>query len=234
VTSTVQNGRTLSYAYDAASNRTGVTWPDTGSNALTVSYVYDPLNNVTQVEENGATSGPGLLATYAYDSLARRASIGRAGGSGLATTYGYGANGLLASVKQALAGSAATTLSFGYNTAGQISARTDSSGLNQYTSATGVEQTYVGGLGLAVIPPFEPEGLAGVVVRKGASFVGFVAQTLAAGYLAAEGDPQPLANVETSQLPSLTDALPPALPVGDPSDPLVQLLTPTIPNAPSC
>jgi YD repeat-containing protein len=85
-TSTTQNGRTLSYAYDAASNRTGVTWPDTGSNALTVSYVYDPLSDVTKVEENGATSGPGLLATYAYDTLTRRASIARAGGTGLATT----------------------------------------------------------------------------------------------------------------------------------------------------
>jgi YD repeat-containing protein len=39
VTSTTQNGQTLSYAYDAAGNRTALTWPDTGSNALTVSYL---------------------------------------------------------------------------------------------------------------------------------------------------------------------------------------------------
>ena len=46
-----------------------VTWPETGANALYVAYVYDVLNRVTQVEENGATSGPGPLASYGYDSL---------------------------------------------------------------------------------------------------------------------------------------------------------------------
>jgi RHS repeat-associated protein len=156
VTSTTQNGQTLSYAYDAAGNRTALTWPDTGSNALIVSYLYDPLNNVTKVEENGATSGPGLLATYSYDGLGRRTGIARAGGSGLAAGYQYGANGLLSQLTQGLAGSAATTLNFGYGTAGQILTRQDTSGaytarpaaiastyatnsLNPYTSATGVE-----------------------------------------------------------------------------------------------
>ncbi len=62
-------GRTLSYPYDAASNRTRITRPDTGAGALYVAYVYDVLNRVTQIEENGATSGPGLLASYQYDSL---------------------------------------------------------------------------------------------------------------------------------------------------------------------
>ncbi len=116
---------------------------------------------MTQVEENGATSGPGLLATYAYDGLGRRTGIARAGGSGLATAYQYGANGLLSQLTQSLAGSAATTFNFAYNTAGQILTRQDTNGgytarpaavssiyatngLNQYTSATGVEQTYSG------------------------------------------------------------------------------------------
>ena len=75
------SGRTLSYQYDAAGNRTRITWPDSGANALYVTYVYDVLNRVTQIQENGATSGAGLLATYAYDSLGRRSSISRAGGS---------------------------------------------------------------------------------------------------------------------------------------------------------
>ena len=52
-------------------------------------YVYDVLNRVTQIRENGATSGAGLLASYAYDGLGRRSTISRAGGSGAGTTYGY-------------------------------------------------------------------------------------------------------------------------------------------------
>ena len=72
-----------------------MTWPETGANALYVSYVYDVLNRVTQIEENGATSGPGLLASYAYDGLGRRSSITRAGGSGAGTGYGYDAAGRL-------------------------------------------------------------------------------------------------------------------------------------------
>jgi len=163
VTMAQQGTRALTYAYDAASNRTAVTWPDVGSNALTVGYAYDSLNNVTKVEENGATSGPGLLATYSYDALGRRTGVARAGGTGLATAYAYGtANGLLASLTQTLAGSAGTTFSFGsYNAAGQILSRGDSNGaytarpgnivsayvtngLNQYASATGSTASYSG------------------------------------------------------------------------------------------
>jgi YD repeat-containing protein len=40
-TSETSVGKTLSYQYDAASNRTRVTWPETGANALYVQYVYD-------------------------------------------------------------------------------------------------------------------------------------------------------------------------------------------------
>ena len=42
-----------------------------------VSYAYDVLGNVTVIGENGATSGAGLLARYAYDNLGRRASAAR-------------------------------------------------------------------------------------------------------------------------------------------------------------
>jgi len=104
--SATTSGQTLSYQYDAAGNRTQVTWPDAGSNALYVSYVYDVLNRVTQVEENGATSGPGLLASYSYDALGRRSSVARAGGSGAATAYGYDNAGRLYTLAHSLAGSA--------------------------------------------------------------------------------------------------------------------------------
>ncbi len=43
-------GRTLTYAYDAASNRTALTWPDGGSNALTAGYVYEAVNASAKIE----------------------------------------------------------------------------------------------------------------------------------------------------------------------------------------
>jgi len=64
----------LSYRYDDAGDRTRMTSPDTGADALYVAYVHDALNLATMVEENGATSGPGLLASHGYDSLGRRSS----------------------------------------------------------------------------------------------------------------------------------------------------------------
>ena len=46
-------------------------------------------NDLTQIEENGATSGPGLLASYVYNNLGQRVSVSRGGGSGVATSYAY-------------------------------------------------------------------------------------------------------------------------------------------------
>ena len=94
------NGKTLAYQYDAASNRTRITWPDAGANALYVTYVYDILNRVTQIEENGATSGPGVLAAYTYDSLGRRSTVTRANGGCASTGYAYDANNNLLKVAQ--------------------------------------------------------------------------------------------------------------------------------------
>jgi YD repeat-containing protein len=139
-----------------------VTWPDTGSNALYVSYVYDVLNRVTQVEENGATSGPGLLASYSYDALGRRSSVARAGGSGAATAYGYDNAGRLYTLAHGLAGSAGVTFTFGYNAANQILTRAvtndaytahpgaiaaayTANGLNQYTAASGISTSFTAG-----------------------------------------------------------------------------------------
>ncbi len=125
-----------------------------------MAYVYDVLNRVTQIEENGATSGPGLLASYQYDSLGRRSSVARAGGSGAATAYGYDGASRLYTLAQTLAGSASVTYTLGYNAANQIVTRQVSNsayvanpgpitagytanGLNQYTSVTGITASYV-------------------------------------------------------------------------------------------
>ncbi len=69
----VSFGRTLTFDYDLTNNRTKLTWPD----ANFVQYDYDPMNRVTKVRENGASSGIGVLAIYAYDPLSRRTGITR-------------------------------------------------------------------------------------------------------------------------------------------------------------
>ena len=121
VVTATTSGKTLAYAYDAAGNRTRMTFPDTGANALYVGYARDALNDVTQVQEDGATSGVGLLAAYGYDSLGRRTSIARAGGAGSSTGYGYDTSSRLST--QTLTGSSSVTFTFGYNAANQLLTR---------------------------------------------------------------------------------------------------------------
>ena len=55
-------------AYDLAGRRTRLTWPD----SFYVDYDHLVTGEVSAVRENGATSGVGVLATYAYDDLGRR------------------------------------------------------------------------------------------------------------------------------------------------------------------
>ena len=75
--------------------------------------------SVALTRENGATSGIGVLATYAYDNLGRVTSLTR--GNGVVTGFDYDAAGRLAELTQDLAGTANDqTLSFTYNAAGQI------------------------------------------------------------------------------------------------------------------
>ena len=127
------------------------------------------LNRVTQVEENGATSGPGLLASYGYDSLGRRSLLTRAGGAGAGTGYNYDPASRLYTLTQTLAGTASVTYTPGYNAANQvltkdvsnaayiahpgpITAGYVSNGLNQYTGATGVAASGATGTALSYDP----------------------------------------------------------------------------------
>ncbi|WP_429912127.1 RHS repeat domain-containing protein [Glycocaulis sp.] len=74
---------------------------------------------MTHIRENGATSGIGVLAAYAYDNLGRVTSITR--GNGVVTGFDYDAAGRLLELTQDLAGTANDqTLSLTYNAAGQI------------------------------------------------------------------------------------------------------------------
>jgi RHS repeat-associated protein len=79
------NGRTVGYAYDNSSNLSQVTWPDT---TFYVNYTYDALNRLSQVQEQGATSGAGLLANYTtYDPLSRPTAVSFGNGAAIARTF---------------------------------------------------------------------------------------------------------------------------------------------------
>ncbi len=88
---------TVGYQYDLASRRTRMTWPD----AFYVTYDVDLYDAITAIRENGAGSGAGVLATYAYDNLGRRTTLTR--GNGVVTTYGYDAVSRLTNLASDLA-----------------------------------------------------------------------------------------------------------------------------------
>ena len=74
--------------------------------ALTVNYDYDTAGNVTKIRENGATSGVGVLASYAYDDLGRRTSV--TFGNGSVQSFAYDAASQLSTLTNNLGGSATT------------------------------------------------------------------------------------------------------------------------------
>lgn len=118
---------------------------------------------VTSIRENGATSGIGVLATFAYDNYGRRTSLTR--GNGVTTTYGFDAASRLTDLDQNLSGSSDDiNLDFTHNAVGQIQTMTRTAsnsgytwtqptpseasyvpdGLNRYTSVAGTSFTYDG------------------------------------------------------------------------------------------
>jgi RHS repeat-associated protein len=134
--------------YDAAGRRTLLVHPDN----YYINTDYDATGKVTKIRENGALSGVGLLATYAYDSLGRRASLTR--GNGTVTSFTYDGISRLASLSHDTAGTVSdvtTTLdyipssqiktysrnndSYKWNGHYNISRAYGTNGLNQLTSA---------------------------------------------------------------------------------------------------
>lgn len=75
---------TATSVYDTADRRTQLTYPGTG---LFVNTDYLVTGEMTQIRENGATSGVGVLATYAYDNLGNRTSVTFGSGASQAYTY---------------------------------------------------------------------------------------------------------------------------------------------------
>ncbi|HEY0314339.1 MAG TPA: RHS repeat-associated core domain-containing protein [Allosphingosinicella sp.] len=146
---------TASSAWDLAGRRTRITHPD----GFYVDQDYLVTGELAHIRENGAASGVGVLATYAYDDLGRRSSITR--GDASTTGYTYDNASRLTQLVEDVAGTSYDqTLGFSYNPASQITSNTRSNdnyawtghynvnrgytanGLNQYTASGSVTPTY--------------------------------------------------------------------------------------------
>ncbi|HEX5182072.1 MAG TPA: RHS repeat-associated core domain-containing protein [Allosphingosinicella sp.] len=150
---------TVTSTYDIAARRTQITWPD----SFYVNYDYLVTGEVSAIRENGAVSGVGVLASYAYDNLGRRSSISR--GNGTSTTYGYDAVSRLTSLTQDLSGTTYDeTLGFSYNPANQITQNTRSNDIYAWTGhGNGSTNSTVNGLNQltavgSTVPTFDSKG----------------------------------------------------------------------------
>jgi YD repeat-containing protein len=151
------NNRTVTYQYDAASNRTRLEYPD-GSYAL---YSYDELGRMTTVQydpnDSSTAPAPTTIAAYTYDNLSRR--TGATLGNGTSAALSYSTNGLLSGITHTAPGGN-VNFTYGHDASGLINnlsvsddmfaPYTDIGGyksftpnnLNQYTSAMGQSITY--------------------------------------------------------------------------------------------
>ena len=146
---------TVTSTWDIGGRRTRIAHPD----GFYVDQDYLVTGETTAIRENGATSGAGVLATYAWDDLGRRSSLTRGDGSVL--SYSYDAVSRLTSLADNLVGTAYDqTLGFGYTPASQIASNTRSNdayawtghynlnrsytanGRNQYTAVASITPTY--------------------------------------------------------------------------------------------
>jgi RHS repeat-associated protein len=108
---------TTSYAYDAASNRTGFTDPESGS----TSFAYDTLNRLqTLTPPVAITSGS---FGFGYDALSRRTSLTRP--NNVTTNYAFDNLSRLTSVLHQLSGSTIDGAAYTVDNAGNRTAKTD-------------------------------------------------------------------------------------------------------------
>jgi RHS repeat-associated protein len=105
---------TNAYTYDAASNRTGFTAPDSS----TSTYSYDTLNRLTALANSWAGS-----FGFSYDALSRRTQMTRP--NGVTTNYTYDILSHLLSVLHQVSGSTIDGASYTLDSAGNRTAKTD-------------------------------------------------------------------------------------------------------------
>jgi RHS repeat-associated protein len=120
---------TVTSTRDVAGRRTRLAWPD----GFYVDYDYLVTGETSHIYETDgagghATSGVGVLATFAYDDLGRRTSLTR--GNGTSTSYAFDAVSRLSQLTQDTSGTTFDqVLGFSYNPASQITQNTRSNDL---------------------------------------------------------------------------------------------------------
>jgi RHS repeat-associated protein len=107
---------TTAYSYDAASNRTGFTDPESGA----TSYVYDTLNRLQTLTPPSAF-GTGNFG-FTYDALSRRATLTRP--NAVNTIYAYDTLSRLLSVTHAKSGTTLDGAGYAVDMAGNRTSRT--------------------------------------------------------------------------------------------------------------
>ena len=108
---------TTSYAYDAASNRTGFTDPESGN----TTYTYDTLNRLTTLAPPAAF-GSGSFG-FGYDALSRRTQMTRP--NNVTTNYTYDNLSRLLTVLHQVGSSTIDGASYGLDNAGNRTSKTD-------------------------------------------------------------------------------------------------------------
>ncbi len=137
MTSETTFGRSMSFQYDPASNRTRITWPD--GNSATFGY-YANTNM-------GATYANGQIYTaYGYDGLSRRTGLARSTGAN--TAYGYDQANRLISLSHDPSGTANdVSWGFTYSPANQVLSRSLSNPLYAWSGyPSGTKNTTADGL----------------------------------------------------------------------------------------
>lgn len=129
---------TVCSSWDLADRRTLLRYPGAADcsvlSPLYVNYDYLVTGEVQKIRENGATSGIGVLASYAYTSLGERQSVTY--GNGASIAYGYDPVSRLQSLVADLAGIANdVTHSFTYSPASEIASLSRSN--DNYAFPTG-------------------------------------------------------------------------------------------------
>ena len=132
LTDTVAGGKTGNYQYDAAGNRTRLTWPD----GFYVTTDYDALNRPTTLKEQGSVT----LAGYAYDDLFRRSTVTL--GNGTTSTATYDNQSALSGLSHTfVGGSGNVSFNFTRNQVGEIVGHDGNNNLYPWTAAN-LNQTY--------------------------------------------------------------------------------------------
>jgi RHS repeat-associated protein len=137
---------TICSTWDLAGRRTQLRYPGSSDCSLTgafyVNYDYLVTGDVQKIREDGASSGVGILATYAYDNLGNVTSV--TFGNGALQSYAYDPVSRLQSITHDLSGTT-NDLTIGnmtYNAASAITSAPRSNNIYSWTGAVNVNRNY--------------------------------------------------------------------------------------------